>query len=78
MDRSPRRPNREARDERYDRDERDEMSERIEVDRLPPSIPLPMADDESTDGGEALSADAPRRRGRPRRPRPDDLPAADA
>ncbi len=76
-ERSARRPDRYERD---DRQEREEVSERIEVDRLPPSIPFdptPM-DDEPGDNEEAILADAPRRRGRPRRPRPDDLPVADA
>jgi hypothetical protein len=65
---------------RPDRNDREEVSERIEVDRLPPSIPFdpaPMNDDPS-DNDEPVVAEAPRRRGRPRRPRPDDLPVADA
>ena len=82
-ERAARRPERAERDDRYERDDRqdrEEISERIEVDRLPPSIPFdptPLAD-EPTDNGEAVMAEAPRRRGRPRRPRPDDQPIADA
>src|SRR4051812_10198104 len=85
-ERAARRPDRAEREDRYERDDRqgrqgrEEVSERIEVDRLPPSIPFdptPLAD-EPTDNGEAVMAEAPRRRGRPRRPRPDDQPIADA
>lgn len=82
-ERGARRPEHAVRDDRYERNDRqarEEVSERIEVDRLPPSIPfdpVPM-DEESGDPGETLSAETPRRRGRPRRPRPDDLPATDA
>jgi hypothetical protein len=67
--------------QRADHRDRDEFGERIEVDRLPPSIPFdPVAvSDDAPEGDDRLAAEeAPRRRGRPRRPRPDDLPAADA
>jgi hypothetical protein len=82
-ERAARRNDRQEREDRYDgedRQAREEVSERIEVDRLPPSIPFDPAplNDESSDNGEAVMAEAPRRRGRPRRPRPDDQPAADA
>jgi hypothetical protein len=76
-DRTARRPDRYEREP--DRYEREEVSERIEVDRLPPSIPFDPAplNDEPVENGEAIAAEAPRRRGRPRRPRPDDLPTVD-
>jgi uncharacterized protein DUF4167 len=81
MDRSARRPDRQDRDDRADRDDhdREEVSERIEVDRLPPSIPFDPAplSDQPGETDEAILAEAPRRRGRPRRPRPDDLPVVD-
>jgi hypothetical protein len=86
-ERDNRRGDRAPRDNGFDRgasrrDEhgREEPGERIEVDRLPPSIPFSAAplDDEPREAGDATVGEAPRRRGRPRRPRPDDLPAADA
>lgn len=65
---------------RSDRQDREDVSERIEVDRLPPSIPFDAAPrgDQPGEADETAAEPAPRRRGRPRRPRPDDLPSADA
>jgi len=65
---------------RPDYQDREEVSERIEVDRLPPSIPFDSAprNDEAAENDAPVMEEAPRRRGRPRRPRPDDLPSADA
>jgi hypothetical protein len=65
---------------RRDEHDREEPGERIEVDRLPPSIPFsatPLSD-EPGEADDAAVGDAPRRRGRPRRPRPDHLPVTDA
>jgi hypothetical protein len=65
---------------RPEQHDREEVSERIEVDRLPPSIPFDASprNDGPAENDEPMMEEAPRRRGRPRRPRPDDLPSADA